>query len=101
MGASRDGVGVARLENYETDLQTQDGEDPRSIAGHGFRPFSVRPTFYLDAELFETQHRDILNAIVDSIEILNDALPPEFQIDYGGMFEGTYFRNQGDIHIDS
>ena len=45
MGASRDGVGVDRLENYEQDLLTQDGDDPYGISGTGSCPSSSSPTW--------------------------------------------------------
>ena len=80
MGASRDGVGVERLKNYEHDLVTQDGADPDGLSGKDFKPFIVQPSLYLDPDLWSSENEEILWALYDSILILNDALPPEFQI---------------------
>ena len=82
MGASRDGVGVDRLQDYERDLLQSSPLD-------GFRPFTIRPVLYLDTDFDEAENRDIWFAFYDSLRILNDALPPEFQIFYLGS------RNQG------
>lgn len=80
MGASRDGVGVARLENYETDLLA---ESWRS----GFRPFTVAPELWYHPSLEEPENHDMLLALFDATLILNDALPPEFQIQWLGAWE--------------
>ena len=80
MGASRDGVGVDRLKNYESDLVTRNGADPFGLTGDGFKPFSVQPHLYVDRDLLAPENREILRALYDSVLILNDALPPEFQI---------------------
>ena len=80
LGAVRDGVGVDRIKNYETDLLTQDGEDPYGLHGDGFAPFLAPPWLYLDSDLLLPENRGILRALYDSVLILNDALPPEFQI---------------------
>ena len=92
MGASRDGVGVERLKNYQQDLVTQDGADPDGLAGDGFLPFSIQPSLYLDPDLLASENAEILQALVDSIRILNDALPPEFQV----VVAGT--RDTGTAH---
>ena len=80
IGASRDGVGVDRLKNYQQDLVTQDGADPYGLSGHGFKPFIVQPYLYLDPDLLAPENAGILQALVGSVKILNDALPPEFQV---------------------
>ena len=80
IGASRDGVGVERLKNYEQDLVTQDGADPYGLSGDDFMPFIVQPYLYLDPDLLASENVGILQALYDSVLILNDALPPEFQI---------------------
>ena len=73
MGASRDGVGVNRLRNYENDLLSQDYSS-------GFFPFIIQPNLVLDPELETPENQAILVAVWDSVRILNDALPPEFQM---------------------
>ena len=75
MGASRDGVGVDRLQNYADDV---DGT---------LMPFDVQPSLYYDADLLDDENRAILFALFDSVYILNDALPPEFQITIDGATE--------------
>ena len=80
MGASRDGVGVDRLVNYEHDLLTSNETDPYGLSGNGFVPFITQPYLYLDPEFLAPENVGILRALYDSILILNDALPPEFQI---------------------
>ena len=80
MGASRDGVGVDRLENYEQDLLTTDGTDPFNRSKNGFKPFSKQPTLHVEAGLVDDENLDIFRVLIDSVRILNDILPPEFQI---------------------
>ena len=75
MGASRDGVGVDRLKNYERDLIT---------STDGFYPFRVAPKLYVSEYFLEDQNAGIFAALMGSIRLLNDALPPEFQIQYTG-----------------
>ena len=99
MGASRDGVGVERLENYKHDLLTQDGDDPYGFSGDGFKPFRVRPSLYLDPDLLAPENAGILLALFDSILILNDALPPEFQIKIGGT-SATDIAYYGEIVVN-
>ena len=77
LGSSRDGVGVHRLENYEADLLA-------SSFRNGFRPFTVFPVLYLDEDLYEDEHDGLWWAIFDSHDVINDALPPEFQVRWGG-----------------
>jgi len=103
MGSSRDGVGVARLRNYQDDLVTEDGADPYDISGYdGFAPFIIKPNLILDLDLKAPEHADILAAVWDSVEILNDALPPEFQIAVFTPRPG-YVHGPGDIflHLES
>ncbi len=45
MGASRDGVGVARLENFDEDLRFGSWNS----LGDGFSPFKVRPRLWVGA----------------------------------------------------
>lgn len=78
MGASRDGVGVARLENFDYDLRF----NSRSTSGDRFAPFKVRPRLWIDVTL----PLDMLDEVYSSVAILNDALPPEFQIGLAGFF---------------
>ena len=84
MGASRDGVGVDRLQDYETDLTTQNEADPLNLSGDGFRPFVGRPQLVWDPDLALDENAGIAQALYDSVLILNDALPPEFQIELTG-----------------
>ena len=80
IGAVRDGVGVERLENYKTDLLTRDGTDLLEQSGDDFLPFLQQPTLFFDPDFLEPENNGIRRALEDSILILNDALPPEFQI---------------------
>ena len=80
MGAIRDGVGVNRLENYEADLTAQTGD--------GFAPFIIAPRMDFDPAFDEPENDEIDAAIFDSVRILNDALPPEFQIEIGYIDSG-------------
>ena len=98
MGASRDGVGVDRLENYERDLLTQDGADPYGISGNGFLPFIITPDLVLDLDLMAPENEAVWAAVWDSVHILNDALPPEFQIAVFTPLPG-YIVGPGDIFI--
>ena len=99
MGASRDGVGVERLKNYEQDLVTQDGADPDGLSGDGFEPFTVQPSLYLDPDLLASENAGILQALYDSVLILNDALPPEFQIVLVDT-RATGIANPGEIVVN-
>ena len=80
MGSSRDGVGVDRLENYKHDLITKDDTDPYGFSGNEFVPFIIQPYLKLDVDFLAPENEGILWALFDSVAILNDALPPEFQI---------------------
>ena len=98
IGASRDGVGVERLKNYQQDLETQDGADPDGLAGDGFAPFIIQPSLYLDPDLLASENAEILHALVGSILILNDALPPEFQVRVVGT-RATGIAHWGEIVV--
>ncbi len=101
MGASRDGVGVARLENYETDLMTRDGADPFGLFGlsdQGFAPFVVQPYLYYDTAFLEPENAEIAAALYDSVLILNDVLPPEYQIVVDGV-DNPDFTLPGEIEV--
>lgn len=95
MGSSRDGVGVNRLSNYLRDLRSQG-------AGNGFLPFIISPDLVLDLDLVASENEAILRAIWDSVRILNDALPPEFQIEVFTP-QPSYVHGPGDIfvHLES
>ena len=80
IGSIRDGVGVERLENYEHDLLTQDGADPYGLEEDGFTPFIVQPRLYYDPDLSLPVNAGIKSKLLHSVRILNDALPPEFEI---------------------
>ena len=98
IGASRDGVGVERLKNYKQDLVTQDGADPDGLSGDGFKPFIVQPSLYLDPDLLASENAEILQALYDSVRILNDALPPEFQVVVAGT-RATGIADWGEIVV--
>ena len=91
MGASRDGVGVNRLGNYENDLISQEH-------GSGFVPFIVQPHLVLDLDLGAPENKAILRAVGDSVRILNDALPPEFHLEVYTPRAG-YTVGPGEIFI--
>ena len=91
LGPSRDGVGVNRLVNYETDL-LEGGPRDRFI------PFTVRPLLYVDSDFLLPQNEEIWLALFDSLLLVNDALPPEFQIVYAGTKDST-FASFGEIVV--
>ena len=96
MGASRDGEGGERLSQYAEDLATRDGADPLKLSGHGFKPFfDAQPSLYIDPDLLAPENAGILRALGDSIRLLNDALPPEFQI----VVAGTRATDSADLEI--
>lgn len=98
MGASRDGAGVERLKNYETDLMTRDGSDPEGLSGDGFKPFATQPRLYLDSDLLAPENASIARSLTDSIRILNDFLPPEFQIAVAGT-RSSDIAQSGEITV--
>ena len=98
MGVSRDGAGVERLENYEQDLQTRDGADRYKLRGDGFYPFFVQPIVHVDEEFALAKNKELFKALYDSILILNDALPPEFQIVLGDTRTSDY-AHYGEIVV--
>ena len=64
MGASRDGVGVDRLKNYEHDLLTSDDTDPFGlVTDDGFYPFIVQPQLYADTEFAAADNAGVLIAL--------------------------------------
>ena len=96
MGASRDGVGVGRIRNYEEDLITRDGSGSAFLSSDGFYPFRVKPRVWIHERF--SDYPAIAAALEDSIRILNDALPPEFQLKIAGMLTGSLLH-EGDIAI--
>lgn len=92
MGTSRDGVGVDRLKDYETDLITSDGTVFSVLSEDGFFPFVTAPQLIV-ADGFginDTIHGDALRS---AVRILNDVLPPEFQIAVWSEPSGPYDPN--------
>ena len=76
-----------RLKNYEEDLITQDGTIPSFLSDDGFHPFRVQPKLWFENRFFDLAFNEMepgaraaANAILEGVQILNDALPPEFQI---------------------
>ena len=84
MGASRDGVGVNRIRNYEDDLLTKNDTVLAYLSSDGFYPFRVQPKVWVHDEFLN--YPGTAAALGDSIKILNDALPPEFQLQLAGTF---------------
>lgn len=99
MGASRDGVGVDRLRNYEEDLITKDGTVLSFLSADGFYPFRVKPKVWLGRG-FEDLDGEAFRALLESVQILNDILPPEFQIEIAGSYHGGSL-DEGDIAVGS
>ena len=101
IGALRDGVGVDRLENYEYDLVTSDDTVRSFLSTDGFYPFRVAPKLYVNEYFLEDQNASIFYALMSSVRLLNDALPPEFQIQYMGARENndgvTIYAYPGEI----
>lgn len=98
IGAVRDGVGVERLTNFLIDLQTRNGADPSNLQGDGFAPFLTQPKLYYDADFLNPENAGVAQALADSIRILNDALPPEFQIVVAGS-RSSDIANSGEIVV--
>ncbi len=91
LGASRDGVGVARLENYEADLLAES-------LRNGFRPFTVQPLLYIDPDFMRPENLEMRRALFDSLFLLNDALPAEFHLLYDGTKDSA-FASYGEIVV--
>ncbi len=94
MGASRDGVGVHRLENYADDLKSRKITD-------GFKPFRSQPVLVYDADLLRPEN-ELLRIVVSSAwRILNDVLPPEFQIAVrGSRASGSARAGEIMVHLE-
>ena len=90
MGISRDGVGVHRLENYRDDLKTKDGTVSPYLSRDGFKPFRVKPKVWLGRGFgtLESLKTVEFEALVKSLQLINDVLPPEFQVSVEGSFTG-------------
>lgn len=102
MGASRDGVGVDRLMNYQDDLVTRNGTDPYGLSRYGFYPFRVQPHVYLDEDLLAPENSEIAKALIGSIYILNDALPPEYQLFVAGVDNPSVtYSGEIEVHLES
>jgi hypothetical protein len=67
------------------------------LSDDGFYPFRVKPKVWL-ARGFEDLDTETTAALLDSIRILNDALPPEFQIEIAGDYYGGPLY-EGDIVV--
>ena len=99
IGASRDGVGVDRLKNYEHDLLTSDDTDPFGLLNDdGFYPFTGTPQLYLDPDFALDDNAGILSALLAATSILNDALPPEYQIEIKGTY-ATRLSTQHELYV--
>ena len=102
IGASRDGVGKDRLENYERDLVTQN--NTTSFSRDGFYPFRVKPKVWLGQRFYDLVNSNdpaawaVFEVVISSIHILNDALPPEFQIELAG--QGDVWGNEGTLTVN-
>ncbi len=84
MGPSRDGVGLGRLLDYRISL----GEPPT--------PFKVRPRIWFEDVPgcgFECIPRSY-QLLYLGVAVLNDVLPPEFQIELAGTFSSSYEYNR-------
>ena len=97
MVASRDGVGVNRILNYEADLITRNNTVPGFLSSDGFYPFRVKPWVWISENFLD--YPETYDALYDSIRILNDALPPEFQIRIAGTFSNSVPYNAGDVTV--
>ena len=80
LGPSRDGVGVDRLQDFEADLLTDSGSFRPGQPRPGFVPFTVAPLVFIDGNIEDDIDDPNFLALFQSILILNDALPPEFQM---------------------
>jgi len=98
LGHSRDGVGVSRLENFEYDLITENDTVHPLFSDSGFFPFDVQPRLWLDPRFVNDE--EALGTLLSSVFIVNDALPPEYQILFSGTLEERPFVNEGDIFVE-
>ncbi len=98
MGASRDGVGVDRLDNYRNDLETKNGTVSSYLSDDGFHSFRVQPSIRFGRG-FENSDSELYWVLVESVRLLNDALPPEFQIKWGDDFLSGSLVYEGDIVV--
>lgn len=80
IGAVRDGVGVDRLVDYGEDLTTKNGTVTAALSQDGFYPFASAPVLYLDSDFALAENAAIASALNDAVLLLNDALPPEYQM---------------------
>ena len=99
LGTVRDGAGVERLQNYQHDLITQDDTTLAAVSDKGFRPFTRQPLLYVDAAFQDPENRELFDTLARSIVILNDALPPEFQIVIAGQDDPPVSLEWGDIAV--
>ena len=97
-GASRDGVGVHRLENYAEDLHTENGTVSAAFSDSGLLPFRVPPTVWVDRRLLDDSQSFLM--FWQTWTQINDALPPEFQVELGGTLDERPRRQEGDIFIE-
>ena len=79
-------------------MTTQNGADPYRLDGHGFKPFTGTPQLYLDPDLLLDANEGVLVALRSSVQLLNDALPPEFQIAFKGS-RATLLRTQHELYV--
>ncbi len=100
LGQTRDGVGVERLMNYEDDLMTSNGTDPFNLSRYGFFPFSAQPRLYYDPAFKLPENTLLFLELVSSVRILNDALPPEFQIRMWPTPHPTGNARRGEILVE-
>lgn len=98
IGQTRDGVGIDRLNAYREDLETEDGTVHPLLSKSGLRPFDGQPVWYVNPAFLLEENWPILSALADSIKILNDALPPEYQLVFGGEKE-TSVAYSGEIMV--
>lgn len=102
MGASRDGVGVDRIENYEQDLKTKNGT---TFSLDGFYPFRVKPKIWFNPEFVnrlsanEPDALSVYGVVRSAMNILNDALPPEFQIELARPNAGDSPTQEGALFV--
>lgn len=106
LGASRDGAGINRLENYARDLVTKNGTVSVYRSHDGLFPFRVAPVLQLKREFWEAINwqRDpeaqvAWDIILAAAEILNDALPPEFQITTASGARGIEDEGAITVHM--